>query len=91
MIEIIALLGAAGALYDFATRNKPKSADDIDREERKFILANKRDPDQSSMRRYLDHKRHKIGAPRRPGVNADILAPRNDDWWTTKPGDDGGY
>ena len=93
MIEIIALLGAAGALHSFLTRGSgvARTPDECDAHERKFLLENKNDDDPSAVRRYLDHKRQSLGFPRRPGVNADLLAPRNDEWWTTKPGDPGGY
>ena len=91
MIELLiiggGIIGLAKGLQSVFGGGGPKTPDGVDKEERAFLLKNKNDPDPSSMRRYLDWKRHKIGMPRRPGVNADLLAPRNDADWTIKPGE----
>jgi hypothetical protein len=93
MLETIILIGGlVGLAKGISVRlsgggGVARTPDECDAHERQFLLANKRDTDPSGMRRYLDHKRHALGFQRRPGVNADLLAPRNDDWWTTKPGE----
>ena len=94
MIELLiiggGIIGFAKGLQNMFGRGTigPRTPDSVDAEERAFLKRHKNDPDPSSMRRYLDHKRHSIGMPRRQGVNADLLAPRNDAPWTIKPGED---
>lgn len=92
MIEIIMTLCAIGGFIG-ATRNGrgggAKTPDSVDAEERAFIKQQaRRGKDPSTTRRYLDWKRDNVGMLRRPGVNADVLAPRNDTSWTIKPGEE---
>jgi hypothetical protein len=89
IIETLTVLGILGGLRAIATSKNPASPDEVDREERSFYKQQlKRGHEPSQIRRYMDHKRDLVGRPRRPGVNADILPPRNDAEWTIKPGED---
>jgi hypothetical protein len=91
MIELIMLACGVAGFYGALKngRGGPRTPDSVDREERAFIKQQaRRGCDPSTVRRYLDWKREAVGMPRRPGVNADVLAPRNDTSWTIKPGEE---
>ena len=92
VIEILIIAGGIAAWMKGMSSGGgggARTPNGVDAEERKFIKQmNSQGKDPHTTRRYLDWKRDAVGMPRRPGVNADILAPRNDASWTTKPGDE---
>ena len=71
MWKVWLVLAVAALIRAFIPRKA--SANDVDQDERAFFRRHRGRHSDESMLGYLNDKRARIGMPRRPGKNADIV------------------